>query len=104
MLQNLPLMLGGDAADGATLCSPTLAFLAQFGMFGSLSWFGCLSLDLYLSVTRPFTRPSSRLASYQQYVWLGSGLTVHRRAAGCSSLSLCVAAVIGQPGSCWRPC
>ena len=67
----------GGVLDGytASMCSPGLAFLLQFGMFGSLSWFGCMSLDLYFSVTRPFTRPSSRLSGYQLWVWAGSMLT-----------------------------
>ena len=34
-----------------------------------------LSLDLYFSVTRPFTRPSERLGRYQAWVWSGSVLT-----------------------------
>ena len=34
-----------------------------------------LSFDLYFSVTRPFTRPSSRLGAYQLWVWAGSALT-----------------------------
>ena len=72
VLLNLPLLAGAPAASA---CSPTLAFLAQFGMFGSLSWFACLSLDLYFSVTRPFTRPSSRLGYYHCWVWAGSALT-----------------------------
>ena len=71
VLHNLPRML----TPGTSMCSPGLAFLLQFGMFGSLSWFGCMSLDLYFSVTRPFTRPSSRLPAYQMWVWAGSMLT-----------------------------
>ena len=74
VLLNLPMPLL-DQETGAAACSPALAFLAQFALFGSLSWFGCLSLDLYLSVTRPFTRPSSRLGAYQLWAWAGSTLT-----------------------------
>ena len=66
---------GTGAADADSACSPGLAFLAQFGLFGSLSWFACLSIDLYLSVTRPFTRPSSRFGAYQLWVWAGATVT-----------------------------
>ena len=62
-------------STGDEACTPTLAFLVQFGMFGSLSWYAMLSLDLYFSVTRPFTRPIERLGLYQAWVWVGSVLT-----------------------------
>lgn len=56
-------------------CTAGLAFVLQFGIFGSLSWFACISLDLYLLVTRPFTRPEERTGSYHAWVWTGSLLT-----------------------------
>jgi hypothetical protein len=41
VLLNLPQLLDNEPASDASTeraCSSTLAFLAQFGMFGSLSW------------------------------------------------------------------
>ena len=56
-------------------CSEPLAFLLQFGLFGSLAWYACLSANLYLTVTRPFTRPASRTPLYHWGVWAGSAVT-----------------------------
>jgi hypothetical protein len=59
--------------DGA--CGPKLAFLAQVALFGSLGWYACLALNLYLSVTRPFTRPPDRMGLFHTWVWLGAAGT-----------------------------
>ena len=56
-------------------CSEPLAFVLQFGLFGSLAWYACLSANLYLTVTRPFTRPASRTPLYHWGVWAGSAVT-----------------------------
>ena len=58
-----------------SFCSEPLAFLLQFGLFGSLAWYACLSANLYLTVTRPFTRPASRTPLYHWGVWVGSAVT-----------------------------
>lgn len=60
---------------GEHACTESLAFLVQFGLFGSLMWYGCLSANLYLSITRPFTRPDRRTPLYHAVVWLGSSIT-----------------------------
>ena len=60
---------------GEHVCTEWLAFLVQFGLFGSLLWYGCLSANLYLSITRPFTRPDRRTPLYHAVVWLGSATT-----------------------------
>mgnify|MGYP002851581323 CR=1 FL=1 len=63
-----------SAATTAPLLGP-LALLAQFGLFGSLSWYACLSANVYLSVTRPFTPPAGRMALYHAWVWTGAALS-----------------------------
>jgi len=72
---NTRLLLAGSEKGGFDACSPGLAFLAQFSLFGSLGWYACLALNLYLSVTRPFTRPSERMGLFHTWVWLGSAAT-----------------------------
>ena len=71
----LQFMHRHDPPSERSVCSEPLAFLLQFGLFGSLSWYACLSANLYLSVTRPFTRPAQRTPLYHWAVWLGSAAT-----------------------------
>ena len=71
-LQILVLNLSQLITGGQDACTPQLAFLAQFGLLGSLGWYACLSLNLYFSVTRPFTRPAGRTTSFHTFVWLGA--------------------------------
>ena len=61
--------------SGESACSSLLAFFAQFALFGSLSWFACLAFDLYLSISRPFTRPVERSSMYHGWAWTGAALT-----------------------------
>lgn len=65
---NLTQILRG----GQHACTAQLAFLAQFGLLGSLGWYACLSLNFYFSVTRPFTRPAGRTTAFHTLVWLGA--------------------------------
>jgi len=75
---NMQILAKDDAQtvhDGSAACGPRLAFIAQFSLFGSLGWYACLALNLYLSVTRPSTRPSDRMGLFHTWVWLGSAAT-----------------------------
>lgn len=52
-----------------------LAFIAQFGAVGSLSWYKLVAVNLHLCVTRPFTRPAERAGYYHAWVWTSACLT-----------------------------
>lgn len=83
MAFNLTLVTSYETSDGEErgievaqhVCTPAFALVTQLCMFASLSWFGCLSLDLYLTTTRPFSNPADRTAWYHAFVWSGSLLT-----------------------------
>ena len=65
----------GQLITGKTMCSTPLVFITQFSIFGSLGWYACLALNLYLSVSRPFVRASERMNRYHAFVWLGATVT-----------------------------
>ena len=76
VLLNSQQLFDSSATDaGVSACTAPLALLAQFGLFGSLSWYACLSANVYLSVTRPFTPPAGRMALYHAWVWTGAALS-----------------------------
>ena len=76
VLLNSQQLFDTSATDaGVSACTAPLALLAQFGLFGSLSWYACLSANVYLSVTRPFTPPAGRMALYHAWVWTGAALS-----------------------------
>ena len=76
VLLNSQQLFDTSATDaGVSACTAPLALLAQFGLFGSLSWYACLSANVYLSVTRPFTPPAGRTALYHAWVWTGAALS-----------------------------
>ena len=72
LVVNVLQLADADQTGGERACSAPLAFLVQFGLFGSLCWYACLALNLYLTVTRPFTRPSSRTSLFHGCVWSGA--------------------------------
>lgn len=51
-----------------------LSFLTQFTFFTGESWLLTIAVDLYLSLTNPFTSYTSNLTKYHFVVWITGGL------------------------------
>jgi len=45
------------------------AFLFQFFLMGSLSWYFCVAIDLLAGLRNPFSSPSGRVKQYHMLVW-----------------------------------
>jgi 1-phosphatidylinositol-4-phosphate 5-kinase len=58
-------------SDGKNHCG-VFAFLLQFAILGSQSWYFMIALDLFQALRNPFTDPKANLRLYHAYVWISS--------------------------------
>ena len=77
VLLNSQQLFDTSATDaGVSACTAdALALLAQFGLFGSLSWYACLSANVYLSVRGRSRRRQVAWRLYHAWVWTGAALS-----------------------------